>query len=627
MIQNVDNFLFGYFTGRHNFLRIMKTKNTNTLKLCSKTLASVNTPKNHEDNMEIDEDSGVLFQTISVAIRDIILSIIPQCFRNSACVSINTNTMTQFSSDDYKTMESKHLQTFEDFLSICRYVGERLMTVIIDGLTVKDFDTTLLTSIISHDELTSDEISAYIEATDRAHNKYTKTFHKLSESGTNTLAKHCIIRRFMINLIKIGIMRSLYDFVENPELTSTSTWGIIDVSEFVKEMRHIVDREIKQGNSNHFITKVLTRYYSSSLLNISQIIQPKQKIIDPENPTLMDIDWKFEKQSNDDEFMEPVDPVTESQIPEKSIQIPHKIRDLIQKFISENQTIKLCFDMFDSLFSKVYKNYHRVRSEVKSSLYLVIFLLIWNIKLKGDIKIKFMSDETVIKGIVPTINTVYLNPITDMMNNLNEYTNFMNVYEDTLYPPVFLTKSATISFNSLFQKVYDDHDNQIDLQIFREKFNTLVHKKVGYLSDMIIKGIDYASTRNIDVVANLYERCKENQNHLVLKDTYLIESCPMNPSSPYFMQELNSTLFVRYYATVGAESVRSLKKKRYTSYVDNLHNFMMASITDSKSKFIETTSKYYKDSVTNPIDMKLFTEYSSKYYDFMKIVYQKEFLQ
>lgn len=655
MFQNVDDFLFGYFTGRHKFLQIMRNTDVNT-PLTANTLTdharTLDNPCKSPDDMcvertstNMDMDSNVLFQAINTSIRDIILSIIPLCFRNPADQILNqsfdptTNTLIQISMADHKHAESKHLQTFEDFLNVCRYVGERLMMVIIDGLSVRDVDISFLQQInSSHDELTTDDIVAYIEATNHNYDKCAKHVHKLIDSGTDTYAKHCILRRFMVNVIKIGIMRSLYELVETPELVSTDTWGIMNVEEFTHGMRSIVDREIKQGSDNRRVTKELSGYYAKSLLNVSQMfhsnttaLSGNRRIAKDSDLVAMDIDWtnesgcefQGESQTNDDENMEPVPESLSESSSHPSIQIPEKIKKLIQTFITENHTIKMCFNMFDGIFSNVYKNYRTVRSEIKSNLYLIIFLLIWDIKLKGPIKTKFMSDAVVMKGIIPTINTIYLGPITDMMNNLNEYTTFINVYEDTVYPPVFLSPSATLSFNSLFQKVYHTNDEQHDLELFKEKFYDLVHTKVGYLSDMIVRGIEHATKRGIDVLTNLYNRCKEQPNVLVIKDTYLIENCPMNPSSPYFMNVLNSTMFVRYYSTIGAESVRSLKRRRYTSYVDNLHNFMMASTSEPKQRYTDIVIKYYKSSVTNPIDMEVFTEYISKYYDFVKAAYQK----
>ena len=251
----------------------------------------------------------------------------------------------------------------------------------------------------------------------------------------------------------------------------------------------------------------------------------------------------------------------------------------------------------------------------------LIFILIWNIILKIRDKPELVDSMSIIDGMIAKINSNYLIPIMEMMDNLEEYVKFKEIYDQTIYPPVFLIEDTVNKFNNLFNKLYISahtsvHTSIMSYSYFKKIFFQIIKEDVGYLEDMILEGISYAKNNNIDVINNIYNHCISNINILNLKDSFLIDCCPMNPSSPYFMQTIDPDIFDNYYQIIGAKTINLIEYKRYNSYFNNFHNLMISNMNQPRKKFIDLINKKYINSVSVPINLDIFNNYISRYYDF-----------
>lgn len=619
MVPNVDNFLLGHHAEHHDSHNVFYQQHITTSKhkwegrmISSFTdVEDENTIQNDQHTCCIDMNSSNLFGTVSASFIDIVLSIIPKCFLHPR----RTYNITE------ENTVINHHQSFDNFLHMCRHVGDRMIVIVVNILASNNVPRnnhkTFLHFVETSKECSSNDVLPYVEAMNREHDQYLKKFQYSSFSTDDEYAKQCIIKRFMVNVLKIGIMKDLSPLVNDPMLTDPKTWGMKSVEEFTINMKEIVDHGIKAEKTHNQMLRDLSSYYSISLFKLSQLIMPVNGQSN-NNVEINNVNFDNTLDNTLNDYRCDIDNL--------KLKIPEKIQEKIKEFINNNRIVESCFALFDDLFLNTQKAYQTIKKQIKQHMYVIIFLLIWNIKLKGEIKTKFMSDSVIVNGISPTINTIYLDPINDMINNLNDYTSFMKIYEETSYPPVFLSATAVTRLNSLFKKVYEDDEDCIGLENFRKKITEIISQKIGYLADMIFDGFIIAGKRGIDVIDSLYKRCKVCPNHLILKDTYLIERCPMNPTSPFFLQVLNETQFTQYYAITGAKGVGTVRKKRYTSYVDNLHNLMMAHVSEPKDLYTHIVINHYVQSVTNPIDMKLFRNYVRKYYNFVKRTYRKNYV-
>jgi hypothetical protein len=401
------------------------------------------------------------------------------------------------------------------------------------------------------------------------------------------------IMRFIIYFYKYSVFNDLCILSKNTIITDPVIWNHINVDMFIKEIRNIVDNEIHNKSSLQNIVNKLTEYYSEKLLHNTDII-----IL-----------------NKDSEYY-----ITD-------ILIPKDIKQLIDNFIASNNMIDKCFDFLDCIFLDS-TPYAESKKYIMDNLSHIIFMLIWHIILKIRDQSELTEISSIIDGMVAQINSNYLIPIMEMMHNLDEYIKFKEIYDQTFYPPVFIKKHTVDKFNKLFNKLYiSTHtsvtDHIISYSEFEEEFFQIIREDVNYLEDMIMNGIYYAKNNGIDVVCNIYNHCISNLNILCLKNSFLMDYCPMNPSSPYFMQTLDPDIFNNYYKIIGAKTTNVIDCKRYNSYFNNFHNLMISNMDESKDKFIILINKKYINSVSVPINLDVLNEYISKYYDFYHNIVKK----
>lgn len=321
------------------------------------------------------------------------------------------------------------------------------------------------------------------------------------------------------------------------------------------------------------------------------------------------------------------------------ITIPITIKKAIVEFIDKEPLLEECMSVLNYLnqslmgiFGEYYEccdkcyddGEFRLNDYFRTDAHIIesIFLALWDYELRGWHKHRlmsnFMTKHSIVDGIVANFNSVYQGEIISALNKFDEYMNFVKIFNETYYPPIFMNKKSVNVFNKLFSDVYYHCHAIMSEDMFIKQFYELIDTELIYLRDMILTGINTAKENGENVLRNLYVHCCNEPNVLKLQETFILENCPTNPNSRYFFQVINHRLYKNYYKNNGFVKSSSLNKKIYTSYVNNFYEFMMVNIDLTIDDFVKSSKKYYYSSVTVPINSNILNDYIKVYYEFLK---------
>jgi hypothetical protein len=178
-----------------------------------------------------------------------------------------------------------------------------------------------------------------------------------------------LISKILCNIIKNNIVDKILDgtFVFNKQWLCPTTWGLYSTRIFSDKVQKILE----MSNDKIKTADMLNNFYNKSLMNYHRIL---------------DADTK-------------------------ELIIPNIIKKYIKRVISNNTTFINCFDIFNDIFNRLSPNYHIITECINRDLYKIIFVTLWDIKLRGINIQKFASDDSVITGIISVINNNYCNTI------------------------------------------------------------------------------------------------------------------------------------------------------------------------------------------------------------------------
>jgi hypothetical protein len=419
-----------------------------------------------------------------------------------------------------------------------------------------------------------------------------------------------VCNRFFNNLLRLTIICLLMHNVKPFDLnilTNQETWGMPSLEVFFTNSDSLIstlqDQYTNHISSKDAIAKKIMEYYSNILMTNQDVINDEtNNFLMPEN--IRDSIVKF---------------ITSESLITNTLTVISQMKQSIKKTKKIDLDDLNDLNDLDDLHYLINQNSDtRIDSKtISNNVIENVYCTLWDYILREWNKRprhNFITKKAALNGIVTKINSQYQRSISMIMEKLDEFIVFKDVYDDTFYPPVFINSDVADSLNKLFQ---DAFVHKIKCRTFRKKLNKIIYDKIFYLSDMIISGIDLANKRGIDVVKNLYDHCKNTQNILKIHDTFLPMNCPTNPTSKYFLQVIDERLYRDYYRKVGSFR-SSCKKKWYTSYVSNFHEYMMANIDLTNEEFAKSIKKYYYESVTKPINETVLDGYITSYHTFLK---------
>jgi hypothetical protein len=154
------------------------------------------------------------------------------------------------------------------------------------------------------------------------------------------------------------------------------SWGLYDVNEFSDQVNKIL------ANNNIYINDdikiretigLLSTFYNKALMNHDKILN----------------------------------------VHTNKLKIPMNIKKYIKRIISQDSKFTKCFNIFNGLFNRLSPNYQHIVQNTYDDLYKIIFITMWDIKLRGINVQKFASDDSVITGIISAINGNYCNVIAN----------------------------------------------------------------------------------------------------------------------------------------------------------------------------------------------------------------------
>ena len=303
----------------------------------------------------------------------------------------------------------------------------------------------------------------------------------------------------------------------------------------------------------------------------------------------------------------------------KFANIPEAIKQDVQKVRDANTIFEAVYKfstgLSDDVFKRFYETYlpdeikelNSPDSDLEFDANDTIFWTYWEVITMGNKEcFPARPKEDIINMAVTVINSNYGDKLNKTLQDLKELVEFNRVAYETRYLPLSFTDAQVTKLNQIFSDVYKKK------AIGESQFK----QEVTETLDPIAKDIftENKEKDNLDVLANLYNYCLNNDNTLVIKPASRLPlSCPADATSPFFLQRLSDKEFKMYYRTIGL----GWANKRYRNWIDNLHPFMATNLHLEESEYVIQVienAKNYK----NKVDTEYLKSYALKFYQKFK---------
>lgn len=262
----------------------------------------------------------------------------------------------------------------------------------------------------------------------------------------------------------------------------------------------------------------------------------------------------------------------------KDIGIPKQILDDINKF-KESQHFKTLMKLIEYVeefmeydrwnnFSKILINVSYMENGLLKELFYnddeLNEITFWSGIEKMVVKDKDcskQSKESLIIRIVDIVNQTYGKQNKEIVDDMLDYINYSKRVYETRYYPVFFNKSDETMLNKTFEDIYNG-------KLRMEELRIIINDIIGeYFMKQICETLEKDDN---DVIGNLYKYCRMKKHIIKIKENGLPHSCPAEPTSKFFLQELNNIEFSKYYKEVGF----GWRNKKYKVWFNDLHNVM-----------------------------------------------------
>lgn len=296
-------------------------------------------------------------------------------------------------------------------------------------------------------------------------------------------------------------------------------------------------------------------------------------------------------------------------------------KDHVTKIIDNHHTtlkFDVVIDVCDHLFGW-FNKYNEIKEEIMSNVdRIVVFrMLEQNLQSSSHLEPhKFYSNDTILTETVSTFNNQYMDTITINLDRLNRFFEFVQLYDDVCYPQIFFTNDAINSLNELFNSVLIE---KMQYDKFKQLLNNVFEQKTTPFHRLIQNAFEYSEKRGINVVFNLYQRCRLSPNKLKLRHDFIIDNCVSNPSSQYFLQEDSDTVRdIKFLVEENSSTFYNPDRlKKFSCYVANFQNFLFKNCQMLKNEFLICTKKYYYENVSHPINEGILNDYVDSFHNFM----------